>query len=51
GPLEPPKPAPRNKDIEKKKLDWQRALDIATQVVTILTMVITGFSLLKLLFQ
>lgn len=51
GPLEPPKPAPRNKDVEKKKLDWQRALDIATQVVTILTMVITGFSLLKLLFQ
>nr|ULF99715.1 MAG: putative polyprotein [Picornavirales sp.] len=54
GPCDPapkPIPAPRRKDVEKKKFDWLKALDVATQVVTILTMLLTGFSLLKMVFQ
>nr|ULF99608.1 MAG: polyprotein [Tottorivirus sp.] len=52
GPASPvPTPAPRKKEVQRRKLDWLRILDVATQIVTILTMLMTGFSLLKLIFQ
>nr|QRI46225.1 MAG: polyprotein [Picornaviridae sp.] len=54
GPCDPaprPTPAPRKRDVEKKKTDWIKVLDVATQIVTIMTMLLTGFSLLRMVFQ
>nr|UJQ88287.1 MAG: polyprotein [Tottorivirus A] len=54
GPCDPaprPIPAPRKREVEKRKVDWMKMLDVATQIVTIMTMLLTGFSLLKMVFQ